>query len=261
MPPQCEMLSPRRRCLTWNTKKVRSLAGRYAHACTHARSNHNKLHVALMLASAQTRTLTGTHLDFSGCCCVSSASVGASSSFNLWRHYLLTHLSSSKWFLFISCESPNQSWKLNAIQRSHCFQPHSLSLWEWMAAAENSDVLSHRDGESLNVSCDLYRRCLWLKALAGDSTNHVTHLTHCIWVLSVLRVSLSHPLSVSSRSLVHVKKRVQEEGKYKVSLKLKAAVSSWNAVSSLIRRELSSFSADDEDSGNQARIFSNVAVL
>ena len=139
--------------------------------------------------------------------------LGASASFNLWRHYLLTHLSSSKWFLFISCESPNQSWKLNAIQRSHCFQPHSLSLWEWMAAAENSDVLSHRDGESLNVSCDLYRRRLWLKALAGASTNHVTHLTHYIWVLSVLRVSLSHPLAVSSRSLVHVKRKKKERRK------------------------------------------------
>lgn len=100
--------------------------------------------------------------------------------FNLWSHYLLTHLSSSKWFLFIFCKSPNQSWKLNAIQRSHRFQLHSLSLWKWMAAAESSDVLSHGDGESLNASRDLYRHCLWLKALVGDSTNHVTHLTRYI---------------------------------------------------------------------------------
>lgn len=116
---------------------------------------------------------------------------------NLWSHYLLTHLSSPKWFLFISCKSPNQSWKLNAIQRSHCFQRHSLSLWKWMAAAENSDVLSHHDRESLNVSCDLYCCCFWLKALVGDLTNHVTHLTPYIWVLYLLCVSLSLLLSVS----------------------------------------------------------------
>ncbi len=67
---------------------------------------------------------------------------------NLWSHYLLTHLSSSKWFSFIFCKSPNQSWKPNVIQTSHCFQLHSLSLWKWMAAAENSDVLSHHDGVS-----------------------------------------------------------------------------------------------------------------
>lgn len=48
------------------------------------------------------------------------------------------------------------------------FKMYSLSLWKWMAAAENSDVLSHHDRESLNVSCDLYRRCLWLKVLVGD---------------------------------------------------------------------------------------------
>lgn len=116
-----------------------------------------------------------------------------SSTFNLWSHYLLTHLSSSKWFLFIFGKSPNQSWKLNAIRRSHCFQPHSLSLWKWMAAAENSDVLSHHDGESLNVSYDLYCCCLWLKALVGDLTNHVTHLTHYIWFLYLLRVSFFSP--------------------------------------------------------------------
>lgn len=103
---------------------------------------------------------------------------------------------SPKWFLFISCKSPNQSWKLNAIQRSHRFQLHSLSLWKWMAAAENSDVLSHHDRESLNASCDLYCCCFWLKGLVGDSTNHVTHLTPYIWVLFLLCVSLSHPLSV-----------------------------------------------------------------
>lgn len=112
-----------------------------------------------------------------------------------------TLIPSPKWFLFISCKSPNQSWKRNATQRSHRFQLHSLSLWKWMAAAENSDVLSHHDRESLNVSCDLYCCCLWLKALVGDPTNHVTHLTPYIWVSCLLCVSLSHPLSVSQ---VHV---------------------------------------------------------
>lgn len=55
--------------------------------------------------------------------------------------------------------------ELNAIERSCCFQLHSLSLWKWMAADEDSDVLSHHDRVSLNVSYDLfYRCCFWLKA-------------------------------------------------------------------------------------------------
>lgn len=100
--------------------------------------------------------------------------------FHLWSHYLLTHLSSSKWFLFIFGKSSNQSWKLNAIQRSHCFQPHSLSLWKWMAAAENSDVLSHPDGFLLMFPMIFTVAAFWLKAYVGDLTNHVTHLTYYI---------------------------------------------------------------------------------
>lgn len=65
-------------------KKVRSLAGRCTHKKTSAASmraraqntNSHKLH---MLRSSECRQ-TCTHLDFSGCCCVSSASVGASVS-------------------------------------------------------------------------------------------------------------------------------------------------------------------------------------
>lgn len=183
--------------------------------------------------------------------------------FNLWSHYLSTHLSSSKWFLFISCESPNQSWKLNAIQRSHCFQLHSLSLWKWTAAAENSDVLSHRDWVSLNVSYDLYHCCLWLKALVGDSTNHVTHLMHYIWFLYVPCISLPHLLSVSLAYMLLIEiitacwKEHRQRGKYKVSLNLKPVVSSCNgrtlAPRSLIRRELSSSSLDRGGRGGGRR--------
>lgn len=118
-------------------------------------------------------------------------------TFNLWSPNLLTHLSSSKWLPFIFCKSPNQSWKHNAIQTSHRFQPHSLSFGKWMEAAENSDVLSHHDGVSLNVSYDLYRRCRWLKASAGDSTNHVTHpqITFGFYICSAS--PLFHPLAAS----------------------------------------------------------------
>lgn len=173
MPPQCETLSPRLSYLTWNTKKVRPLAGRYTHACTHTAHTH-KTSTASTNAHSNSHKYACKHADKHAhtpgflrllLCFISFSR--SQCFFNLWSHYLLTHLSSSKWFLFIFCKSPNQSWKLNAIQRSHRFQPHSLSLWKWMAAAENSDVLSHRDGVSLNVSYDLYRCCLWLKASAG----------------------------------------------------------------------------------------------
>ena len=149
---------------------------------------HNNKHTTPASASAHSWC---THLDFSGCCCVSSASPVSPPCSTCWSHYLLTHLSSSKWFLFISCKSPNQSWKLNASQSSLSFQPHSLSLWKWMAAAEASDVLSRLDGASRNASCDLRR---WLKALVGDSTNHITHPIRCIGFVYLL---CSHLLSVS----------------------------------------------------------------
>lgn len=89
VPPLCEMLSPRPRRLTWNTKKVSSLAGRYVHSCTHSHRKHkHRVRVSMcantqlerLPVSARTHGSTCTHLDFSGCCCVSSASVRASAS-------------------------------------------------------------------------------------------------------------------------------------------------------------------------------------
>lgn len=161
--------------------------------------------------------------------------------FNLWSHYLLTHLSSSKWFLFISWKLPNQSWKLNATQKSHCFQLRSLSLWEWMAAAENSDVLPHHDGESLNVSNDLLLLLYLTEGLGrGDLTNHVTHLAHYIRILYLLPVSFSHPLSVSLTYVLLIgiisacwKEHRQKGG---ISFNLKLVVSLCNDETSAPRR-------------------------
>lgn len=210
MPPRCEMLTLRPRCLAWNTKES-EIFGRQMHTqknkrCIHAGTCTKHKFTQTAYAAFQ-RMQTNMHapgflrlllcfISFSRSQCFFTIIWWI--LFNLWSHYLPTHLSSPKWFLFISCKSPNQSWKLNAIQRSHCFQLHSLSLWKWMAAAENSDVLSRHDRESLNVSCDLYWCCLWLKALVGDSTNHVTRPTPYIWVLYLLCVSLSHPLCLAS---------------------------------------------------------------
>lgn len=102
--------------LTRNTKNLRSLPGRYAHACAHSCSK-TRIHcihpwVGLeQTLSHRHSSKKHTHLDFSGRRFVSSAAVWTSISLHLWSHYLLTHLLSSRGFLFIFCKSPNQNWK------------------------------------------------------------------------------------------------------------------------------------------------------
>lgn len=123
------------------------------------------------------------HLNFSGRSCVSSACVSSPCStcgaIISWHTYsALNDFSSSSARHLIKIERREP----NAIQRSHCFQLHLLSLWKWMAAAESSHILLHHDGVSLNASCDLCCCCLWLKALVGDLTNHIIHLTHYLWL-------------------------------------------------------------------------------
>lgn len=129
MPPQYEMLSPRPRCLTWKTKKVKSLAGRYLHAITHIPTKtgiHVHKHAfkfthaacqvcACICANTHVNMHAPGFLRFLLCfISLSHRSQCFFTMFNLWSHYLPTHLSPSKWFLFIFCKSPNQSWKRRA---------------------------------------------------------------------------------------------------------------------------------------------------
>lgn len=232
VPHQCEMLSRRPRCLTWNTKNVRYLPGRYEHACTHS---HTKARRSCKQRSFKWMPVSCTHLNFSGCCCVSSASVWASVSSPCstsggiisWHTYPpLNDLSSSSASHLIKTERR----ELNAIQRSQCFQLHLLSLWKWMAAAENSDVLSRHDEGSLNGSYDLCLCCLWLKALAGDSTNHVTHLAHYIRYLYQHCAFFSRPLYVSPAYvlLIEIISAYWKEKRQKGHIKFHLTWSRWS---------------------------------
>lgn len=201
-----------------NQKKLRSLTGA---AKTHT-------------PSANANKERGSSTWISELCRGVSSAGGFSSVLNLWSHGLntVTHLSSPKWFLFISRKSPNQSWKLNAVRGSRRVQPHSLSLWKWTAAAESSDVLSRGDGEALNVSCDLCFRCLWRKAFVRDSTNRVPHLTPDIGAARLLPprpFSASRPNTrAAHRDHPHLLKRAKTESKSE-------APSDWWALSQRTR--------------------------
>lgn len=210
MPPQCEMLSPRPRCLTWNTKEVRSLAGRYLHACTrhsHTRKKNKRC--------IHARACTATHIqihdkshagarintaDFSGCCCVSSASAAASvpspystcGAIISWHTYPpLNDFSSSSASHLIKVESLMPLRDPTAFSRIHC---HYENEWRQL----RTQMFFHIMTESLLMCLVIFTVAAFdWRPWSGDSTNHVTHLTHYLWFLYLLCVSPSHPLSVS----------------------------------------------------------------
>lgn len=149
--------------------------------------------------------------------CVSSSCSTCGAIISWHTYSSLNDFSSSPAWCLIKTERR----ELNAIQRSHCFQLLLLSLWKWMAAAENSHVLSQCDGVSLNASYDLC--CLWLKALVGDLTNHIMRLTHYLWFLTASANSVLHIEIISEHRRKH--KEIKYINVYKVSPNLSLVAS------------------------------------
>lgn len=167
--------------------------------------------------------------------CVSSASVGASiSSPNStcgaiisWHTYPpLNDFSSSSASHLIKVESLMPFRDPTAFNCIHC---HYENEWRQL----RTQMFFHIMTESLSMRLMIFTAtCLWLKALVGDSTNHVTHLTHYLWFLYLLCVSPSHPLSVSLAYvlLIEIISVRWKEHRQKGNIKFRSTWSWWSLL-------------------------------